>query len=319
MEEGITPRILRNELNSEAFVSGLDAIIGFSKETGREAAFSVEFLPVANSFIYPDKIHAGDKTSVGGQHLAERAMSKLSEKIDVPKFMEKFRKVGTKVKNMSNFWDFFVSEFGDNFAHDYFAALGEAMEEAEIPFPNGRDFADRSYLNQKLYKLALANPPYAAIEVYTHPAERIICPSDSDLRTLNCIRRQSHNQKKHSKSEYLPPNAICIAVGTNDVPEHIKIKQNHPLLIMQEQTKDPLPENTDFKRLADGFYALADKRTAEQRLLMNILRLTNSPIGKEGKELGREAKGSYRISNGLYAPDEKRISLCGRSRWPALS
>jgi len=53
-------RRLEEELNSEAFVSGIEAAIKFASDTGKEAGFFISYYPEIGIFGYPDHINTCD-------------------------------------------------------------------------------------------------------------------------------------------------------------------------------------------------------------------------------------------------------------------
>ncbi|MDP1695811.1 MAG: hypothetical protein Q8L29_02790 [archaeon] len=58
-------RRLKKELNSQAFLSGLEAITNFTSESWMEAGFDAYYSSEADTIIYPDYITIGDERSVG--------------------------------------------------------------------------------------------------------------------------------------------------------------------------------------------------------------------------------------------------------------
>jgi len=139
---------LKEELNSEAFLSGLEAVLNYSLNAGNEAHFNVYYFPKLGIFGYPDYIILGDATSV------------LPSRIDTKKTVE------------------YISKLVES------AGVGNGPNmDRRLEYPQSEDFKRK---NEKTESVDSESIP--AILVHTHPKTRIAYPSGGDLAALNAER-----------------------------------------------------------------------------------------------------------------------------------
>lgn len=193
---------LKEELNSKAFLSGMEAIINFTFESWMEAGFDAYYSSQADTLVYPDYITIGDERSVGRSidfDLPENAPSIL------------------KAKEKEN---------------------AEMRRTTRFEYPKSEEHKIRRE------KGFLTKEHQGLIFVHTHP-EGTFFPSGADLNSLNSYR---HSLSYWDVQNYRDRNPIfVISAIYND-------KIFYPLFIFQENSRIPLPENTDFEALADRLY-----------------------------------------------------------------
>jgi len=105
-------------------------------------------------------------------------------------------------------------------------------EEPFFAYPVTPDWEERNLLSAMIRSDASLIGLKELIVMHTHPSGRST-PSTGDLRCLNYIRRRAEN--------YSPIFLIA------DVTQ---LAVSYPFQIIQEKTQEPIPEHTDFARLA---------------------------------------------------------------------
>jgi len=284
----------KRELNSGIFIAGLEAIIAFTRETGKEAGFEVCYDFEDDFLRYENDIHVGDEEKVS-----------YDKKIHFQRAAEMYRQetglhlVGTKE----------FAERGKTLTPEQY--LQETLNSIEwqkrynsvnkahalwIDYPITKEYID------KLHELAAdieedTDGPDSlddAISVHTHPKCSIVIPSQADIQSLN--------ETRHENREYATGfNPIEVIAGTGKLSE--KEPELSPLLILQERTREPLPRSTDFEKI-EGIFGMP--YTSKNLLLSAIF--------------GRVMKINcmYNIVRGVYSPSTKQIRLNKGNRFGKL-
>jgi hypothetical protein len=252
----IGARKWKSELNSEAFLSGLDTILEHTEKTEKEAAFKVDYIPEIDTFTYPEKIHLGNKTSVSYDHpiYLTRANELYEAQFGLPFPHEK-----------NGEWDVRLRELVKGGKHKqimYEQMKGEKWQlenkiDLEIEYPETKDLWERVEREQRLFEETLnrEHPPtsYRGINVHTHPLDEYLIPSPNDLKNINS--RRLSNEKLfeddviNTRRSLIPnPLSIIAGKGRRDLAG---IK--HDMLIIQERSRSPLTSEADFKETSEDF------------------------------------------------------------------
>lgn len=219
---------LKEELNSEAFLSGLEAVINHSLGTGTEARFNVGYFPERGVFEYPAYVKLGDNERVIGTSRSRRSMKELEE------FYRTLKGLGLKE--------------------------GTDMDKVMIgylEYPLSEDF-----LRKREIAESIDSERVEAISVHTHPGQRIVYPSEADLASLNAQRDTQRFIEGVAYVKETKSNPLGVIVPI------IKSGREYRILMLQENSNVPFPLDTDFEELAHEFYELESNPENALRALM---------------------------------------------------
>jgi len=283
----------KSELESEAFLSGLDAVVKFMSETGVEAGFQLAYCPTADMLAYDNlEILVGSEKRLN---------------LFVPMNQESARlwieeKTGQKI--ISGCYLGIENDNGLSQFNDWLERYNQenSSKRVSIDFPQSEDHDRRvdAYLNflekEEEDDICLAY----AIMVHTHPSKEILngdfSPSPNDLRYLNSIR----NANSFVGSAFNPIELILM-VGTSFRGSENKFRS--PFIILQERTKEPLPETTDWDTMSREIWNLTSPIGG---LLTSLFWL------KQSRHPAEEAIRNYNLVMGIYAPHKQIRIVSGK-------
>jgi len=296
----------KSELNSEAFISGLETAINFTSKHGNETSFNVNYYPIRNLFSYPFDINVGNKNSVSPFY-----------PLNLPKTIEEYKKqIGLDLPHLRNeAWKERRKKLTPNQEFDEIRKGLDWMEKwnlencsqaIRIHYPQTKDWTSRLEELGSIAENSEGEWGYTAIDVHTHPSGYMV-PSTNDLSHLNKLRVINESFFKDYKDipKRMIPNPILLIAGT-------KVREGYrkynPLLIIQEKTKTPLPSETDFKALSAGFCELLKPL----KFLMNCI----SGISCDETESEKNARENYNILKARYYLSSKEVIPEGK--WGTL-
>lgn len=286
---------LKDELNSEEFLSGLEAAINFSIKSGRETGFEVNYERKTDSFVYPNQIYIGDETStfVNRTMGEEEIRKKFTEETGhpFPSFGNpEYAKLSDKDKAKCLVA---LSEWKKNYEAD-------VKKTRSISYPLTSKLVQRIHDRIPLQETGSEEESFPdpdecetddyAITLHTHPNNRLLIPSEKDLRHLNFRRRDNYlNGSKLNPVELIAGTKEKRYDGIPGKPTGFSI------LAVQEEPEGALDASTDWEIMRNGF-----------------LQYFTDPLVQF---FGMVSKGSpawqtinnYRLVSGVYVPKEKRI------------
>ena len=290
MKNIITAKRWKEELNSEAFASGLERTIDFTRKTGMEAGFEIWYDKKLSMFLYPYEIIVGHKDKVDlnnplnsydvrkkyeeetGEKLSKTKENSPQERLEkIAHFVEWKKKYNQTNHSKATIIDYPNSE-------DYDRRL-ETLQEAIIDCDDSLE----------------GNLMDTAIVFNTHPKREIAIPSPGDLASLNFLR-------ENNTEETSGFNPVEFIAGTAQISK--KRQVGYPILIIQEKSEQPLSQNTDWENMHYGF----------REILTSALGMFGMTTG--GSPALQTAQ-NYRLIEGVYVPNKKRIMLL-RGKWDQL-
>ncbi len=245
-----------DEIQSPAFVSGVAAAIEHTRKTGLETGFNVRYDPRVRMFIYPDQISVGTETSLHPKRkeftdFEEQYFKETGERYSEREFSERLHKPTNG--------EFFISdEFSELHKRkgaffEWLKATGRAL--IDFPYTEGKESKDVNayllYLHSKSLHPLFDNMLF----FHTHP-HGYTFPSPNDLRYLNNGRRI--NERKRS-------NPVGIIASCSEQTRGSIFFQGYPVILFQERSREPLPEDTNFDAMSCGIALYAPSR--EERLV----------------------------------------------------
>lgn len=295
---------LENELNSQAFISGLQAVIDFTIEHEKEAGFEVNYSSASDCFAYKDKIMIGtDKQLSHSSSLNYPAAFDAYKRETGLPLPGKHPEWKARVKTLSKLQMCRELLNGIDWERNYNQL--HPKQATHIDYPVTKDFLDRLYKSDAEEEYSGSFPN--AIGVHSHPGRKIAIPSPGDLGHLNGERRLNGEIFPEIKSGILShfPLSVIVAVPKNNLANGI-----YSVIIINERTREPLPEQSDFDSMAKGFTAMFNREYQLSRFL-----------GRKSKyleECRNLAIANYNLITAEYSSSSGRIEPCLGEQWGLL-
>ena len=249
----------RKELNSEAFMNGLDCMIDFTKKYGREVGTEIFFSPKKRHFLYLNDIMVGDEKRVSlSKPVNLESVAKEFKERTGKEFIHAKRLMKEELLTFDSVRRFFNQIIESQlFEKEYTKTNPERS--LTLPYPHSKE-SERNVSMQEY-----PDDEYMAIMIHTHPSS-ILIPSPNDLIYLQCIREKNGLRKLALKSKRkLLPNPIEIIVGPKKEEEY------YPLLVFQEKSEEPNYFKEEFfTAIFDGFTKLPQCMDRDTKLLRRI-------------------------------------------------
>jgi proteasome lid subunit RPN8/RPN11 len=297
----------QRELNSEAFIDGLQCMIDFTGKYGVEVSTEVKFLPRKRQFLYLKDIIVGNETSVSPldpenlETIAREFKEATGKEFSHEYMPKRMRPKGESVLDLRSR----VLE-SRSFEKEYVKA--NPGKELTLPHPANYENGERKYIEEE-FDLET----YLAINIHTHPSNLMI-PSPADLEHLQQTKEGNESLKLmlEDKRKILP-NPIGVIVG----PEKEEIGSLFPyysLLIFQEKFDDSIYfEEEFFDYLSQGFYRHPSCMNESEKVVREIFGETELP------EATKVVQGHYNVLSPKYFPHERKMELPRGESWSFLT
>jgi len=271
MSRSMDWRLLRKEINSEAFTSGLEAAVQYTGQTGNECGFEVKYLPEHRIFYYPCHIFVGDKKSVDLLESMNMGYAlKLFEEetgLAVPRYWSR----------SESGWDAYLKFIMWLDRHN----RQNPHAATWIDYPETEDRKEKERKSDEIfYDNSQDIVCSTGLTFHTHPG-RATYPSTPDLESVNRLRRFNEGV-----------NPIEVIVGAENVSVFWKGRKEYHITILQEKSDSGLDKNSDYETLS-------------RAVRSNINETLRAQIFK--KRLVESVP--YNIVGGIFVPNYKKSKI----------
>lgn len=300
---------LERELNSGAFLAGLKTVANYTHRTGKEAGFTICYVPECDLFVYPEHILIGTPYDMGNPHRTkvDSILTGLKSEIRAArKANRSFSKVYNLLQKMS-----------------------AAKKGVYLDFPADLFFNRESYAEYRRGR-GVDNeqfPVYAAIRVHSHPdvegeSDLALSPSAGDL---NCLYKETSiaNSEvfEYGNGAIVPLRPISIIVSPKKQREG-KTWFNNLFALQQNPnvTRDFCRIETQFYALRNGYPKALANLSEEERTMLCLFSEKNRRLAswvKYDRGFVKEVLDGYNFcdANFVYSPenrlaDASHLSAC---------